>query len=412
MMYPATVTNSGLFHLHFQNKKVMSSRLIILVVLVVILGSFLPSIMVVMIGKGKLSPGQNMLWLFENPANLFRELSPSHDEYTNQNLSYIGKQNIATMFKSVESDIPKLVTNTNPSEDNDYSNVTNWKRWYNSPQCLEHRSTPPGKSSLKTMGIGMRSLCSNDPNEKLAEEYKAEIPGSIDISITHRAIYIPVMKAATQSFQALFRKKFHGRRIPDRMLRMYLQQHGLKLSDFFVFTFVRDPFKIFVSSYREISKYAMNNRTAHTGFTLIPNTAENEPLRALTCLDNVRSGVFHGLVPAHMHTQLWKIQRCFKSKSQVKKNIEFNFIGHLENIDEDWKYVEKMLNIPSTPLPFVHSASDKSWNGHSLKQDISRLQFDPVSSATSKFSDLTKRVCEYYRSDFVCFGYDDSPCRT
>lgn len=239
-------------------------------------------------------------------------------------------------------------------------------------------------------------------------ELQTEISGSVDISLTHKAIYVPIMKVATQTFQDVFRKRFKGKRIPDKQVPLYIKHHKMDLSEFFVFTFVRDPFKIFVSAYREVSKYAEHNRTAHIGFTLIPNKPEHEPKRALTCLKNIAHADFHGLIPAHMHTQLWKAHRCLGMKHS--KPLNFSFVGRLEHMEEDWKYVESQLGIPHSPLHMVHSSEDGAWS-HWPKHEVSKLKFDPVSSGT-EYSELTRQVCKYYESDFDCFGYDDTLCHS
>jgi hypothetical protein len=280
--------------------------------------------------------------------------------------------------------------------------VTDWKSHFDSPKCVKFRNLPPGHANEGNVGQGQRSLCTRNSTERRTVEFKTELGGSIDISFIHKTIYIPVMKAGSQMFQEVFRRRLRGKRIFDRQLNWYLKKFDFNLEDFFVFTFVRDPLKTFVSAYGEVSKYAARNRTIVRGFAQIDDTPENEPSRSMACLENIKRGTFHGLVPAHMHTQLWKVSRCL-SDTKEKTDLPINFIGHLENLDQDWRYVEQVLNIPHQELPVIHSSSQ-------IKTTPKRsLQFDAPSS-NERFSPLTKQVCEYYKSDFACFGYDDSIC--
>lgn len=75
------------------------------------------------------------------------------------------------------------------------ANVTDWKRHFYSQQCMRHRMAPVGRMRYGTVGQGQRARCA-DLNP--TEESRKEIFGSVDVSLTHKAIYIPVMKAGTQ----------------------------------------------------------------------------------------------------------------------------------------------------------------------------------------------------------------------
>ena len=273
---------------------------------------------------------------------------------------------------------------------------THWRKFFESSLCKKFRSLSPGHKADKNMGQGIRSLCHHEPSEKKTIEYRTEIGGSIDISFQYKAIYIPVMKAGSQMFQEVFRKRLKGKRIYDRELHYYLKKYDLRLEDFYIFTFVRNPFSTFVSAYGEVSKYTARNRTQVKGFSAIEDRPENEPKRALAALEDIRKGTFHGLVPAHMYTQTWKVSRCMADRALTE--IPLHFVGHLENLDADWKYVERQLKLSHQSLPVIHSSGPKR-----------QLPFD-APSKSGRFSTLTREVCDYYRADFVCFGYDDSIC--
>jgi hypothetical protein len=297
------------------------------------------------------------------------------------------------------NDQPPASSSSSSSTTPNKPHETFWFDSYSSPECQQYRQSPVGRASAGEVGLGRRSLCL-DRNVTL--ELKKEIEGSVDISISHRAIYIPVMKAGTQMFAEVFKRRFGGVRVRDRDVTSFIKRHGARLGEFFVFTFVRNPFSMFRSAYGEVSLYAAHSKISHSGFALWPQTVENEPERAIQALDDVRHGRFSGLVPAHLFTQVWKTQRCIhhqEGKGMIP--LELDFIGHLENLDQDWQFVEKNLMVPHIPLPVIHS-SDTAKERVAAKE---MLKFDPVSDTKSRFAKLTRRVCDYYRNDFVCFGY-------
>lgn len=229
------------------------------------------------------------------------------------------------------------------------------------------------------------------------DEYKKEIYGSVDVSLTHKAIYIPVMKAGTQMFQEVFKKRFHGQRIHDSKLLQHIGK--LNLKDFFVFTFVREPFSMFKSGYGEMSLYAANGGIKHAGFAELNFTKQNEPKRSIKALEDVSNGLFNGLVPAHLHTSVWKINRCV---GKIRQRLKIDFVGKIENIENDFKYIENQLKVNHQPLPIIHSSSTSKERMYAKKF----LNFNN----TKKFEPLLKKICDYYKSDFVCFNYDNHYC--
>ena len=126
---------------------------------------------------------------------------------------------------------------------------------------------------------------------------------------------------------------------------------------------------------------------------------QDEPKRALQCLQDVRSGAFGGLVPAHLHTQVWKVSRCVGAS---RTPLGIDFIGKLENAEQDWDVIQDRLGLsPKLKLPVVHS-SNAGKERLIVKQTID--------FKAAEMKPLVEKVCEYYRQDFECFGYDDSVC--
>lgn len=271
-----------------------------------------------------------------------------------------------------------------------------WRESYFSPRCERHKEQPAGLASEGKRGMGRRAYCTSNMTTD-SEEYLLEGTGSVEVSIPYRTIYVPVVKSASSVIQDTMRKRLRSKRIADRNVLLFLKSKGLSLSDFFVFTFVRDPFQVFQSAYREANKYEERNKTIdETTFMQIENKPENEPRRAIASLMDARNGLF---IPTHMYTQFWKVQRC---TGKQKEMIEFNFIGHIDDMDDDWKFIEMKLGLPHRPLPSRTSG----------KPQKSKLTFDPVTDFDSPWSMLTKHVCDYYQSDFDCFGFNRTLCQS
>lgn len=303
----------------------------------------------------------------------------------------------ATIYQILDLRQASVVADEIPPTQEATKDASDWSTYYTSQQCLQLRNARPGTKAEGTMGKGQRTKCFD--SESSTVEYRTEIDPSFDISITHKVIYFPVMKAGTQMFQEVFRRRLQGRRIQTtKALQEYIAKHNMQASDFFSFSFVREPFRMFVSAYEEANKYVMNNRSRVRGFADLP--LQQEPERSIVALDNVRQGYFNGLIPAHVYPQTWKLQRC---------GLNLSFVGKLENINEDWRYIETKLGIEHAPLPVIHaSAKQKRASADEVliksKEILGRFE------ENSNFDALTRQVCDYYEADFLCFGYSSTAC--
>jgi hypothetical protein len=97
--------------------------------------------------------------------------------------------------------------NDGGGEDNEENKkVSDWKSYFYSQSCVRHRMAPVGRIRYGTVGQGQRAKCVDMDD---TEEFTREIPGSVDVSLTHKAIYIPVMKAGTQMCMLLLQSVVH-----------------------------------------------------------------------------------------------------------------------------------------------------------------------------------------------------------
>lgn len=142
-------------------------------------------------------------------------------------------------------------------------------------------------------------------------------------------------------------------------------------------------------------------------FAFINETSENEPRRAIAALQDTRNG---WISQPHLYTQLWRIQRCFGVN---KTELTFNFIGHMDTIEEDWRFIQLKLNVSQKALLRNWASLYGKLNGRNARDEIkTAIQFDRVTSYDSPWSLLTKHVCDYYKPDFDCFGFDTTLCET
>ena len=106
-----------------------------------------------------------------------------------------------------------------------------------------------------------------------------------------------------------------------------------ELEKYFSFIFVRNPFSRIVSAWNDIDR---------------PPHGEYSDFKTF-----VKEGVFNDNIPTKLHyqTQSSLVEVPDTSKSNI------NFIGKVENIDEDWKKLCSIINIPYKPM--VHTKARK-----------------------------------------------------
>ena len=280
------------------------------------------------------------------------------------------------------------------------------KHFLESDTCATARWVEREADQLEQdLGSGRRVRCYAVPKGKI---FKREHGGGLVVSFSHKIIYIPNMKVASQMFKGVMETRFGAEVINQNYLRKALTLHNHSLNDYFVFTFVRDPIKHFISAYSEVDRrltkvWLRKPAYAPKGFIAIKRNASNEPARALAALEEVRSGVERGLTPSHMYSQFWKVNRCL---TRNKMPLIMNFIGHIEDLVEEWKKVESHIGVEHEPLTFSHSGT------HIYKKHAQSIELkinDPEHANVA----LVRKICEYYRLDYACFDYPfPAVCKT
>lgn len=73
--------------------------------------------------------------------------------------------------------------------------------------------------------------------------------------------------------------------------------------------------------------------------------------------------------------------------------LQYSFLGRLEQFEEDWRRLLKMLELPPVPLVHENGSGDKQ-----LKAE--------VETAARADEPIVCSVCLAFMQDYVCFGYE------
>jgi len=89
---------------------------------------------------------------------------------------------------------------------------------------------------------------------------------------------------------------------------------------------------------------------------------------------------------------LWDehIQRQLYYLTNMDGNfVKLNFIGKIENFDNDWKFLRQKLKLPPETENTPHMNPHKEWTKVNYTDNL-----------------ITKAICEIYENDYLCFDYE------
>lgn len=169
-------------------------------------------------------------------------------------------------------------------------------------------------------------------------------------------------------FVGRFRKHWTAREMQKVMGKAYYEKQ-------FVFSFIRNPFSRFVSSYE------FHDKREHTFEEFITITEQRKFF-----LD--RDGMPHRLEVNPWNTG-GNCPQHYMIHDERGKNI-VDFVGRTETMNDDWSYICKKLNIAYQPVPRMNASNP-------LYADY-RFYY--------KTSGLVDRVRKLYEEDLKAFGYE------
>lgn len=149
--------------------------------------------------------------------------------------------------------------------------------------------------------------------------------------------------------------------------------------DYYLFTFVRNPFERLVSCYK--SKVGERNLDAYVNDYLFGYITTSKDFK--TFVKRIR------WIPSFLHephiAPLYHIiYKRRQGRLQESKRIP-NFIGRMENLEQDWNYLKNRFELGE--LPHLNTTKSDNWMDY----------YDEESA---------KLVYKFYKKDILAFGYE------
>lgn len=202
-----------------------------------------------------------------------------------------------------------------------------------------------------------------------------------------KLLYIVISKVACTSIKATIGKNYGIQSNESRGLDIHTKKEWNRIfgklnkpySDYFKFTFVRNPFSRLVSCY--------NDRV----ITKTPDHSYHFKSYPISIPPNIS---FSDFIHRIVNIPDYLADRHFKSQSySIYRNdtITPDFIGKLESLSEDWKKIANLFQLPDTI---------ESLNKGTMKNTPEKLDF-----RTFYNPQLVAMVYEKYKQDIERFGY-------
>lgn len=196
------------------------------------------------------------------------------------------------------------------------------------------------------------------------------------LNIEHKRLFIHLPKCAGTSMEHFAWNRGSG----HKTISDYSRE--INLDEYFKWCFVRNPWDRILSAYEDCHEL----HETITSFEMFINTiyihknSFNVPEIRFSSLPSL------GLPVGRIH--FFPLAKQIKHKGEVK----IDFIGKYENMEEDWKNVLNIMNIPYEPLPHLNSRKKKKNKKNSYYKDV----YTP---------ELITKVEELYKEDIDLFNY-------
>jgi len=202
-------------------------------------------------------------------------------------------------------------------------------------------------------------------------KYLKTTPATTVWSVKHKFVYMKNARTAgTSMYRKVIEKEMKGEVWDTKTKKEIIQRENwlntvtdeILINDYFIFTFVRNPYDRFVSAY-------FHRRRPENDFAnFIKNKLIDEK--------------YGSVIDDHLYPQSW----C----AECDGEIYADFIGKFENINEDWKYVANKIGV-SESLPNFRQKTPKADKPYHTYYD-----------------EETKKIIEkVYKRDFELFGYGE-----
>lgn len=189
--------------------------------------------------------------------------------------------------------------------------------------------------------------------------------------VKYRTVFIHIPRTGGTSFQSIFMDNIFREHYS---YQIYSYADSIKFNRFFKFAFVRNPYDRLISTFSYLSQGG-NQRGDLYFQDLIASKYLTLERFVLKFLDNEKINEIALLKPQYLYIH------------DAKRNCMIDFIGRYERIQEDSEYILNKLKI-NKKLPH----KNKSRKDTKLNEQL-------------KNSEVKKKICELYNSDFELFNY-------
>ena len=246
--------------------------------------------------------------------------------------------------------------------------------------------------------------CSWSPTVRLSKSSQRRHPhGLCWVSQEKRYVYLNIAKVASTSLKRLTSGPSGGRALQskcdiasDGTITSFRPSLGrgeygeaVNATGFFVFGFVRDPVRRFLSGFHTVAK-----RGAAGGAY---GDSKRMPFVRVVHDEHAQmEAFFHDVAknsgPWEEHTAP---QTHYLSHPQSRTPVKMDFVGRVEQLEDGWRQIENSIGLSSVPSLPRRNAAERSTvvpNPVSLEE----LQND---------DDMLLKVCRLYAQDFSCLNY-------
>lgn len=161
-------------------------------------------------------------------------------------------------------------------------------------------------------------------------------------------------------------------------------------SEYFKFSFVRNPFDRLVSIYHEFRK---NRGNRYSEKVILDKPLLSEFDVSNNDIDNFRNFC------SNLQNSNWINDLFFKPQFNfltIENKLSVDFIGKFENIDNDWLFVRDKIGFPNTPLQKNVGGEPRGFIRGSNHQPYQNYY-------TQKEIDIVSKI---YKKDLDLFGYE------
>lgn len=208
--------------------------------------------------------------------------------------------------------------------------------------------------------------------------------------------YLKTPKSASESFFNYFQSFYSD--------SVMLAPNGTLPEGTFVFTFTQNPVRHALEAYAEIDALKRPEHPVAAGATTTFQEVDRENNgtdRFLAFLDDLKEKRFgdfstaENWSPAHAASQLATIAMARRSKRRI-----VNYIGHIENIVDDWAYIQRRAHIPEENRTVAHRLDNDA--GATTPEYAADLNVE-------RTPEVLQAICTMYAADFACLGYQPPP---